>query len=81
MRSCREIAQLISEGLDRRLTPRQRLAVRFHLLMCGACRVARRQVEALDRLLRLRFQREDPGGAELPQERRERIKRTLRRSR
>jgi len=33
--------------MDRRLSRLERLAIRFHLLYCGACRRYRRQVEFL----------------------------------
>lgn len=35
--SCREAARLSSEGLDRRLTWRERLALYFHLRACVWC--------------------------------------------
>ena len=38
MLSCKETPQLVSRSLDARLSWSQRMAVRLHLLMCGACR-------------------------------------------
>ena len=52
MRSCHEITQLISEGLDRPLPWHKRLAVRMHVLMCGSCAAYRRQMQALHRALK-----------------------------
>lgn len=52
MRSCREMTRLISESLDRKLTFRERLELRFHVLMCGVCRRFRSNVLAIRRKLR-----------------------------
>ena len=38
MLSCKETSELVSRSLDERLSWSQRMAVRLHLLMCGACR-------------------------------------------
>ncbi len=35
--TCREVHQLVSEGMDRRLTTVERIRMRLHLLVCGAC--------------------------------------------
>ena len=43
MLSCKEVSHLISESLDRELSFRQRLQVRFHLLMCRLCSCFRKQ--------------------------------------
>jgi hypothetical protein len=36
--SCREATRLESESLDRQLSPREKWALRVHVLLCGACR-------------------------------------------
>ncbi len=54
MLTCRDVSRLVSEGLDRKLSPWQRLRVRLHLLMCGACAAYARQIRQLDRLIRRR---------------------------
>jgi hypothetical protein len=51
------VARLVSESLDRPLTFRERLAVRFHIMMCGACTRYRRQLAALTGILRARVAR------------------------
>ncbi len=48
MLSCKEAAQLVSEGLDRELSFWQRMSLRLHVLMCRACSRYTRQVKALD---------------------------------
>ncbi len=55
MLSCKEITQLISEGLDRRLSFWQRVGLRLHLMMCGACAAYKRQVTTLNKLISTRF--------------------------
>lgn len=55
MLTCKETAQLVSEGLDRKLSLWQRMNLRLHLMMCGACSAYRRQVETLNRIVRRRF--------------------------
>lgn len=52
--SCREASRLVSEAQDRRLRRRERLALRLHTMMCGACRAYARQLAWLDGLLRSR---------------------------
>jgi hypothetical protein len=44
MLSCKEISQLVSESLDRKLPFGKRLQVRFHLLMCRLCSRFKKQV-------------------------------------
>ncbi len=51
--SCREVAQLHSESLDRPLSRSERWAVGLHLVYCSACRRFRRQL----RFLRAAMQR------------------------
>ena len=36
-RNCKEVTRLVLEGEDRRLGPIDRLAIRLHLRVCGAC--------------------------------------------
>lgn len=52
MMTCREVAALANDHVDGLTTRRQRLAVRFHLMMCRHCRRALRQLEATLALLR-----------------------------
>jgi hypothetical protein len=45
--TCRDISALVSRAMDTRLSFGERLRVRFHLAICGACRRFARQVELL----------------------------------
>lgn len=38
MMSCKKMTFLLSQQLDRRLTPKESAALRFHLMMCTGCR-------------------------------------------
>lgn len=38
MNSCREMTQLMSQQLDRRLSRYERVKLRLHLMMCKGCR-------------------------------------------
>ena len=38
MLDCRQASQLISKSLDRRLSWRERLEIRFHLFICKYCK-------------------------------------------
>ncbi len=37
MLNCKEVTQLASESLDRKSTLKERIDLRFHLLMCKLC--------------------------------------------
>lgn len=50
--SCHKAAQLISDGMDRRLSLWERFCLRIHLLLCGACRRYRRQLNAIREAMR-----------------------------
>ncbi len=47
MLSCKDVSQLVSESLDRRLTWRQRMGLWMHFSMCGLCKRFRREMVAL----------------------------------
>lgn len=49
MPSCEESTRLMSEAMERPLSRAERLALRWHLLMCGACRRFERQLDWLRR--------------------------------
>jgi predicted anti-sigma-YlaC factor YlaD len=75
---CEGMTRLASESLDRDLTRLERVALRSHLLYCGACRRFVQQVAVLRRAVR-RIEAGAPlPGPGLPDDARDRIKRALR---
>ena len=52
MKTCKEVHRLVIEGQDRKLPLSQRIAVRVHLMMCGACRRFEAQMAFLREALR-----------------------------
>jgi len=79
MLSCKEVSLLISRSYDARLTWRQRLAVRLHLLVCEACRRFTEQMRFLRRAGRAFADRQrDSASNGLSADARDRIRRTLR---
>lgn len=51
MLDCRQSSKLVSDAMDRRLTGRERIALRLHLLMCRYCRTFARQLGYLRELV------------------------------
>lgn len=49
MPSCEESTRLMSAAMERPLSRSERLALRWHLLMCGACRRFDRHLDWLRR--------------------------------
>ena len=47
MLSCKEVTHLVSQGLDRRLSPGERLRMRLHFLICSGCTRFQRQMAFL----------------------------------
>lgn len=56
--SCRQVTRQVAESLEHPLPIGRRSVVLFHLAMCSACRAYRRQLIGLDRLIRIRVQRQ-----------------------
>lgn len=52
MISCKKASRLMSEGMDRRLSLKETINLKMHLLMCGACTQVLKQLKGLRRLLR-----------------------------
>ena len=51
MLTCKEASRLVSQGLDRRLGPWDRLRLRLHLAICDACTAFAKQMALLRRAL------------------------------
>lgn len=47
MPSCRDISHLISDGMDRHLPLRKRLAILLHVSLCGFCRRYEKQLRLM----------------------------------
>jgi len=52
MKTCKQVHRLVIEGQDRKLPFSERIAVRVHLMMCGACRRFEAQMDFLRQALR-----------------------------
>jgi hypothetical protein len=70
--TCREMARLVSDGLDRPLSWLERLDLGIHLLLCGPCGRFRRAVRWLHESLP-----SAPSDARLSAQARARIRRAL----
>ena len=45
--NCKQATQVISQSLDRKLTLRERFVLKFHLIICSACKQFNQQLVAL----------------------------------
>lgn len=52
MRSCREITELVSQGLDKKLSMGERLAIGLHVLLCSRCRNFQSQTQFIRKAAR-----------------------------
>ncbi|MDC8757776.1 zf-HC2 domain-containing protein [Janthinobacterium fluminis] len=50
--TCREVHRLVSEGMDRELSTVERIRMRLHLMVCGACTRFNGQMGLLRRAMR-----------------------------
>lgn len=50
--TCREVHRLVSEGMDRDLALLERVRLRLHLMVCGACTRFDGQMRLLRRAMR-----------------------------
>lgn len=60
MKNCREVTRLFSEGLERHLSLGERAHLKFHCLMCGACRNFRDHMQDLRQIARHFAKEGDP---------------------
>jgi len=74
MLDCKHASHLISQSLDVRLSWRQRVGLKFHLMLCSACTQFSRQMGLLREAVRQAGQKiENDEGVTLSQEARNRI--------
>lgn len=52
MMKCKQASELLSQGLDRPLSAREKLGLRLHLLICSGCCNTRKQFAFLRQALR-----------------------------
>ena len=50
--TCKEVARILSDGLDADMSPPQRARLRLHLVVCEACRNVEQQFDLIRRLMR-----------------------------
>jgi len=79
MPTCRQVARLQSDALDRRLSLSKRFGLRLHLLLCKWCRRYGKQIRFLRRAAREHSDElNEAAPRRLSSEARERLKRTVR---
>ena len=78
MLTCKETTQLASESLDRKLTLRERLALRLHCIMCDMCTPYSRRLKFLRRVCADADDEQLTGTTELTDVARARIRKRLR---
>lgn len=75
---CREMTPVIGESLDRKLTRRERITMRLHLLTCQGCVNYLANLKFMREVFRLQEKKiEENPPVELSPEARERIKKAL----
>ena len=47
MMKCKDVTRLLSEKQDRPLSTKQRVSLKFHTMMCSACRNFDKQMDAI----------------------------------
>jgi len=80
MLSCKDVSQLASKSLDTRLTWRERIGMRLHLLLCKLCRRYVRNLHLLHGMLAEARQADLeplPFAVKMSDEGRQRIRRAL----
>jgi hypothetical protein len=78
---CKEASQLQSDEFERELTLSERIQLRIHILICGACRNYADNLQLLNSFFHnLRKQTEEDENITLPDGDRDRIKEALNRA-
>ncbi len=47
MLSCKDLSHKLSESCDRKLSLTEKISVRMHLMICGACRIMEKQMKII----------------------------------
>lgn len=78
MLSCKQTSQLLSQSLDRKLSLRERIGVRLHLLICDVCARFVMQLEMMRHYLRhMRDEAEQDESVQISAEAKARIAESL----
>ena len=78
MLNCKDVTQLASESLDRKLTWMERIGLRFHLMMCKLCTRYVRQLKFMHQACSGMDQIQGKGsGDRLSEDARDRIRKQL----
>lgn len=78
MMNCKQASQLISQGLDKSLSTRERFALKFHLLICKYCSRFSQQLKALHvAITGMSKSIEDDTSIKLPSEAKQKIVKSL----
>ena len=77
--SCKNIAKLVSESMDHRVSITKRWKIKFHLALCEFCRHYKEQLETVRNLARgfIKEGSEIDGESQLKSSARERMKKLL----
>lgn len=59
MMNCKQATQLMSQELDRPLRWHERMALRFHVMMCDGCSNFRKQMDFIRNACRVRAEGDD----------------------
>lgn len=59
--TCKEAAQMVSEGMDKRLAPEEQLRLRAHLAICRGCQSISERMAFLRRAIKNITDRGDSG--------------------
>lgn len=60
--TCKDVARILSDGLDAEMAPAERTRLRLHMVICEACRNVEQQFGLLRRLMRKSEPSDDDGG-------------------
>jgi hypothetical protein len=72
------LARLVLESMDRKLSPGRRLRVRFYLIMCKHCARYKQQLNPLRRLIRSESSsRTDPPGTSMDERAKKRLQQVI----
>jgi hypothetical protein len=78
MLSCKQASRLLSQSLDRRLSWRERMGLRLHLMMCDVCQRFGKQIVMMRRAVRLMVNaKEQDEQVRLPEEAKGRIAKVI----